>query len=409
MHLVIFEASRWDTFAPLTLNRPAFTLLCGASTLVEKHIRWLRPTRLTLWVRPELVEFCTQFVLPKLKVPTKVNEPLDDEPALIVAGRSVYLSKPDIPDQECVVTDPDNLIIKAFVKRPGLSHDDAIARNDKWMSLFDLPRSSPEGRLPGYVWDLVNWNEEALVSDSIGMTPSSDIPAGPYYVVNQDNLFLGTDVQLSPGVVLNAGQGPIMIARGVSIGANSVIEGPCYIGEFSIIAPLTHIGPGTTLGPGCRIGGGVANSIVMGFTDKPYEGYLGDSYVGRWVTLGAGTTTANIKATMSAVDVKIGSRKIETGRRTMGSIIGDHTRTAINTRFSPGCYVGYFSMLVGAGLVPAFVPSFSFWTDQGIIPIDAEKGLEIARHSMDRRDRQWTELDDSVHRYAREAAKQVEK
>ena len=147
----------------------------------------------------------------------------------------------------------------------------------------------------------------------------------------------------------------------------------------------------------------------MGFTDKPYEGYLGDSYVGRWCTLGAGTTTANIKATLGQVDVRIGSRTIQTGRRTMGAMIGDHVKTSINSRFSPGCYAGYFSILAGTGLVPAYVPSFSFWTDEGIKAIDEAKGMEIARAAMDRRDRQWTDLDDAVHRYAREAAGQVEK
>jgi hypothetical protein len=127
------------------------------------------------------------------------------------------------------------------------------------------------------------------------------------------------------------------------------------------------------------------------------------------VTLGAGSTTANIKATLGQIDVKIGKQKIPTGRRTMGSIIGDHTKTSINTRFSPGCYVGYFSILAGAGLVPNFVPSFSFWADEGVKPIDAEKGLEIAQRTMERRDRQWTDLDDAVHKYARSAAEHVEK
>src|SRR5438270_4993877 len=139
MHVVIFEATRWDTFAPLTINRPAFTLLCGASSLVEKHIRYLRPSRLSLWVRPQLAEFCRQFVLPKLKVPTTVNEPLDDEPALIVSGRALHLSKPDIPDQESAVIDSENLIVKAWVKRPGLSHEDAQQRTKKWLSILDLP------------------------------------------------------------------------------------------------------------------------------------------------------------------------------------------------------------------------------------------------------------------------------
>src|SRR5436309_7651649 len=199
MHVVIFEGGYWHTFAPLSINRPAFTLLCGASTLVEKHIRWLRPTRLSLWVRPELAEFTRQFVLPKLRIPTSVNEPLDDEPALMVSGRCLYLSRPDIPDTECVVTDANNLITKAYIKSPGMASDDAVNRTDKWVEILDLPRCSPEGRLPEYVWDLVSWNEEALVADSLGMKPSTDFPAGPFYMINQDNLFLGTDVQLSPG------------------------------------------------------------------------------------------------------------------------------------------------------------------------------------------------------------------
>jgi UDP-N-acetylglucosamine diphosphorylase/glucosamine-1-phosphate N-acetyltransferase len=307
------------------------------------------------------------------------------------------------------VLDDQERLIKSYVKRPGLTYEDAVKRTDKWLAVLDLPRSSPEGRMPQYVWDLINWNEEALVSDSLGMTPNANFPAGPFYLVNQDNIFLGTDVQLSPGVVLNASQGPIMIARGTRIGPNSVIEGPCYIGDFSIINPLTNIGPGTTLGPGCRVGGAVANSIMMGFSDKPYEGFLGDSYVGRWCTLGAGTTTANIKATLGQIDIHIGSRTIQTERRTMGSIIGDHCKASINTRFSPGCYVGYFSILAGAGLVPNYVPSLSFWTDEGIKPIDQEKGLEIAQAAMIRRDRQWTDLDDTVHRYAMEAVGQAEK
>jgi hypothetical protein len=148
---------------------------------------------------------------------------------------------------------------------------------------------------------------------------------------------------------------------------------------------------------------------MMGFVDKPHEGYLGDSYVGRWCNLGAGTTTANVKTTYGEVHVKIGSRTIETGRRSMGAIIGDHTKTSINTRFSPGCYVGYCCLLAGAGLVPQFVPSFSYWTDKGIERVEPDKGVEIASRVLDRRDRSWSDLDGQVHRYANQAAQEAEK
>src|SRR5438046_2590271 len=105
MHLVIFEGSKWDTFAPLTINRPVFTLLNGMTSLLDKQIRYIKPDRLTLWVRPQLADFCRSYVLPKLKLPAKVNEPLDDEPALISSGRSLHFSRFEAPNQPCVSLD----------------------------------------------------------------------------------------------------------------------------------------------------------------------------------------------------------------------------------------------------------------------------------------------------------------
>jgi UDP-N-acetylglucosamine diphosphorylase/glucosamine-1-phosphate N-acetyltransferase len=409
MHVVIFEGSRWDSFAPLTISRPGFMLWCGATTLLEKQIRYLNPDRLTLWVRPEFETFCREQVIPRLKVPTKVNEPLDDEPALIIPGRSLHFSRYEIPSEFCVAVEGEKMILQAYAKVPGLTPQDVMDRTDKFNAMLELPRTMSQSRTPDYVWDLISWNEEALVSDSLGMRNTGTIAAGPYDLIDEDNIFLGSEVQLAPGVVLNAARGPIMIARGSRIGANSVLEGPCYIGEYSVLAPLTFIGPGTTLGPGCNVGGAVHNSIMLGFTDKPNEGYLGDSYVGRWVNFGAGTTTANTKTTYGEINIHIGSRSIPSARRTMGSVIGDHCKTSINTRLSPGCYVGYYCFLAGAGLVPGFVPSFSFWTDEGMKQVEFEKGIEIAGRVMNRRDRRWTQTDTDIHRYAAEAAKHAER
>src|SRR5688572_12328944 len=97
MHVVIFEGVHWQTFAPLALSRPVFMLATGMSTLLDKQIRHTNPTRLTLWVRPELAELARQRIAPKLKVPTVVNEPLDDAPALLVSGRTLHFRKFDVP------------------------------------------------------------------------------------------------------------------------------------------------------------------------------------------------------------------------------------------------------------------------------------------------------------------------
>jgi len=93
MHLVVVEGSRWGSMAPLSINRPVFTLLCGTSTLLEKQIQHTQPLRVTLWVRPEMVSYCRKHVLPTLSIPASINTPLDDEPAFITSGRTLHLSQ----------------------------------------------------------------------------------------------------------------------------------------------------------------------------------------------------------------------------------------------------------------------------------------------------------------------------
>src|SRR5215213_8993771 len=109
MHVVIFEGSQWATFAPLCLNRPVFMLSTGMSTLLDKQIRYLGATRLTFWVRPEMVDFCKTRVLPHLKIPAAVNEPLDDQPALLVRARTLHFRKFEPLSGGCAVVDDDKL------------------------------------------------------------------------------------------------------------------------------------------------------------------------------------------------------------------------------------------------------------------------------------------------------------
>jgi UDP-N-acetylglucosamine diphosphorylase / glucose-1-phosphate thymidylyltransferase / UDP-N-acetylgalactosamine diphosphorylase / glucosamine-1-phosphate N-acetyltransferase / galactosamine-1-phosphate N-acetyltransferase len=405
MHVVLFEGIRWDSFAPLSLTRPVFMAFSGMSTLLEKQVRHLQPSRLTLWVRPQLVDYCRVNVVPNLRVPTKINEPLDDEPALMMSARTLFLSRYEAPEQECVVVDEGNVIRSAFVKRPGLNPDDVMQRTRRWLDLLDLAQTMPQARLAEYLWDLIDWNEEALVADSIAMLDCGQrLPAGPYHLINEENICVAQDVSIAPGCVIDASKGPINISRGVSIGANSVISGPCFIGEYSRIAPLTVVRAGASIGRVCRGGGEISNSIINNYTNKAHEGYLGDSYVGEWCNLGAGTTTSNVKNTWGEVTATIGTREFKTGRRSLGSLIGDHATTSIGTRLTTGCYVGCNCLLAGSGLVPKFVPSFSFWTQKGMERFDLDKAAEVGRRMFDRRDRAWTALHDQLLRYAAEAA-----
>jgi len=410
MHVVIFEGSYWRRFAPLALSRPVFSLVTGASTLLEKQIRYLRPERLTLWVRPEMEGHCRQRIVPSLKIPTTINTPLDEEPALLVSGRTLFLRKYEPPGQEAAVVEFGDSIRKAYVKRPGLSPRDMMERTEKWLSLLELPRDESQARCVESPWDLINWNEESLIEESTQRKgrPKAKM-AGSVHFVNEEEVWLGDEVKLSPGCVIDASNGPVLMGDHVSVGANSVVQGPCYIGAYTGLKPTTLVRPGCSIGTMCRIGGEISNSILLGWSNKSHEGFMGDSYIGKWVNLGAGTTTSNMKNTHGEIRMKMGEQEIPTGRRFLGSIMGDHVKTAIGTKLQAGTYVGFCSLLAGTRSVPKFVPSFTFWTDEKVEPYRLEKAIEVLKGVFARKDRAWTEMDDELMRYVQRVAPEVER
>ena len=415
MHVVIFEGSRWDTFAPFSLGRPVFTLACGIGTLLEKQLRATRPTRVTFWVRPPMADFCRRFVVPTLAVPAEVNLPLDDEPALLVAGRSLYLSGYERTegDDDWVVVDesPSGPVVRlAHVRSPGLNFSDVLGRTDRWQKLADLPHAPPQSRLPGYVWDLIKWNEEAIVADAIDCcSESQPHPRGAYHLVHDENVWLGRNVSLSPGCVLDASRGPIVIADDAVIGANAVLTGPVSVGHHAAISPLATIRVGTSIGPMCKVGGEVSNSVFLSHSNKAHDGFVGDTYVGQWCNLGAGTTTSNLKNTYGEVSMTVAGETVHTGRRFLGSLIGDHVKTGIGTRLMAGTYVGFGSSVAVSTPVPKVVPSFTFLTDKGSEPYQLDKAAEVMTQVFGRRERPWTADDAALNRYVAETAKSVER
>jgi UDP-N-acetylglucosamine diphosphorylase/glucosamine-1-phosphate N-acetyltransferase len=410
MHVVIFEGSRWVTFAPLSLSRPVFALATGASSLLEKQIRHLRPTRLTLWVRPQMEAFCRERILPRLKVPTKINEPLDDEPALLFSGRTVHFGEFEWLSEEAVALDEGEIVRFAHVQRQGLAPSDVIERTPKWLELLNLPHTAPRARMVDSLWDLIHWNEESLVEDFADLysQASAPRPGGPYHLVNEGDVWMGAEVKLGPGCVLDASKGPIILSRGASIGANSVLTGPCWIGAYARVRPLTQIREGTSVGTMCVVGGEISHSIMLGYSNKSHEGFLGHSYVGKWVNLGSGTTTSNLKNTYGEIRARIGIREIPTGRQFLGAVIGDHSKTAILSRLAAGSYLGFFSMLDGIGTSSRYVPSFTFQTGKGPEPYQMAKAIEVTKRVFARRDREFNDVDEQIMRYVADAAPDIE-
>ena len=414
MHVVIFEGNQWPTFAPVSLNRPVFMLSSGMSTLFEKQVRHFGPTRLTLWVRPDLVESCTKRLLPSMTIPTAINEPLGDEPAMLVSGRTLQLRHFRPPKEVgTVLTAEDRLVRQAYVKMPGLSHEDVLAKTDRLQAIQDLPaREEPQSPLVESLSDLISSNEESLIEDYTQLHGEPrPLPKAPglHTVGDQKDIWVGERAKLEPGVVLDASKGPIVLADDVVVGANSVLYGPCYLARHAKVRPLTIIKGGTTIGRLSKVGGEIENSIIMGHSNKGHDGFLGHSYLGKWVNFGAGTVTSNLKNTYGQVSIQRGSTQIPTGRQFFGSLVGDHVKTAIGTRLMTGSYLGFSSMVATSSYCPRFVPSFTFLTDAGAEPYRPDKAAKVMKAAYARRDLKWTESDDHMLASVQRVAPQVEK
>lgn len=408
MHVVIFEDARWPMFAPVSLSRPVFCLASGVSTLLDKQLRALNPSRLSLWVRPGLIDYCQRHVLPSLKVPTTLNQPLDAQPALLINARTLFAGVCDIPTEPAVELD-DHGICTAYTESHGLSPQDVFDETEQWMNLRNLPSTEPLGQTAAYLWDLITWNEASLRDDFAQLAPRNPRkPAGPFHLVNDADISLGDRVHLSPGCVLDASKGPVMIGDGVIVGANAVILGPCSIGPGGQISPLALIRGGTSLGELCKIGGEVSNAIFMSCSNKAHEGFVGDSYIGQWVNFGAGASTSNLKNTYGKINLRIGRQTMPTGRQFLGALVGDHTKFAISTRLMTGSYIGCCCMIAASSLTPTFLPSFTFLSDRGAEPYAREKAREMMIQVYKRRGREWGTGDDTMMDYAATTAGSVE-
>ena len=208
--------------------------------------------------------------------------------------------------------------------------------------------------------------------------------------------------------MLDGSKGPVILGEQVTIGANAVLQGPCCIGPRSQIMPLTTIRPGTSIGPVCRVGGEVTRSVILGHSNKAHHGFLGDSYVGSWCNFGAGSSTSNLKNNYGTIRMPSDNSSIDTGRRFLGSIVGDHCKLAINTSLMTGTYLGFGSMLATPAYPPAMVPSLTFLTAAGPKPYRLDALARTMAAVFARRHREWTPDDDALLHYIAQVAPPME-
>ncbi|MDR1997122.1 MAG: hypothetical protein LBQ83_02215 [Candidatus Margulisbacteria bacterium] len=389
MQVCIFEDTGYANLLPLTHTRPVYLLRLGIKDLLSKildyvpghisitlHCRGeLKPLLKTLYKYPvnELAPVETIFINGRIIAEESIIKNLRFN-----SGKNFLIAYNEMP----LIARLDAKLLKKF-KIPGLF-------NIKTFRALKLPETSLNIPLVNYYWELLGRNGKDINIDSgkTGLLGKHNSSTSFVHLVNARNIFIGQDVLIKPGVVLDASGGAIFIDNKAEVLANAVINGPAYIGYKTIVKAGARIYGGTSLGPVCKIGGEVENSIVHGYANKQHEGFLGHSYLGEWVNLGAGTETSDLKNNYQQIKIQITAGKIVNSQlQFAGCCIGDHTRTGIKTMLGAGAVLGCFCNVLGPGFQPKYLPSFA-WHDNARPPPEEyqlEKALQTARLVLLRR------------------------
>lgn len=225
--------------------------------------------------------------------------------------------------------------------------------------------SNEEVRSITYPWDILLHNAWALQEDLKLLTrdkKSAPVPKGTR-VSGKGKLFIekGASVHFA---TINTQDGPVYIGKNATIMEGTLIRGPVSIGEGACVKMGTRIYGATTVGPACTVGGEIKNTVLLGYSNKAHDGYLGDSIIGEWCNVGAGTSNSNLKNHAGPIKVWTLQGQKEVGQK-CGVMMGDYSQTAINTSINTGTVIGVGCNVVGQGLTPAYIPPFS-WGQEGI-------------------------------------------
>jgi len=398
MHLVVFEDYGFKNLLPLVYTRPAFKLRCGFDALLHKiETAFDQPVDATL-VRASLRDaFHARNERPVIGVDAKTDA--DDQ--LWINGRALVTAAFEVPANS-VAWHGDTLVAARVNAATAGKLAAALLENkahtrDALNGLDEANIAHDVAHIVDYPWNLVHANAAEITRQfaTVESTHAGRIDDG-VYMLNPQAVHVGSGSRLMPCTVLDAENGPIYIDDHVTVRPNVTIAGPCYIGSHCTIQSGANIREGTSLGMWSKVGGEVEETIIHGYSNKQHDGFLGHSYVGEWVNLGADTVTSDLKNTYGNVQVPINGRLVDSGKMFVGSIIGDHTKTGINVALPTGCVIGFASNIFVSNYPPKFVGSFSWLTDEGSQVNDPKRALQVAHKVVARRKRKMSEKEDAL-------------
>ncbi|MFT2007467.1 GlmU family protein [Pontibacter sp. 13R65] len=392
MNVVLFDdPGIRQSLLPLTFTRPVADIRIGILTIAEKWRTYMG----------DEVSYLTQpYLQTKFKRQTASNQ--------------LFLNGAVCPHVELV------RLIRQLNVGEGLSyrgmlvalhtHGEQVQQADDLQLLARSVTEVENCTLIKEVWDIFLQNPEQIEQDFALVTagrqsrPVHDVHTAVYC---ERNIFIEEGAKIR-AAVLNAETGPIYIGKNAQVQEGALIAGPFALCEGSVVAMGAKMRGKTTVGPFSKVGGEVSNSVVFGYSNKGHDGYMGNSVLGEWCNLGADTNTSNLKNNYAEVKLwNYPSNSFKgTGQQFCGLIMGDHSKSSINTMFNTGTVVGVSANVFGPGFPPNFVPSFSWGGAAGLETYRLDKALEVAERVMARRGIALDETEQSIFSEVFEHTKQ---
>lgn len=381
--LFLYDDAIARSFEPFALTRPVGELRAGAELIRARWQRAFGADVAGFIGAPHLAAFSEPGA------PPAVCADSDIVPGTIVASsRFVVALNAGRPDAKTKVWKCDGKVVAVRVN----SSHHASRFGEGQLSLEELaPERAKAAELPGrwieHVWDLIGTLVEQLQEDIpiLGLELDVLTPAD-CIVIGEHPLFCEAGAKIEPQVVFDVSAGPVLVRRGAEIPAFTRIIGPCFIGEHCVIVGDRIAS--SSLGEVSKVRGEISNSIVLGHSNKGHTGFLGHSYLGRWVNLGAGTTTSNMKNTYGSVQLQTAHGPTDTKQQFLGTFFGDYSKTGIGTMLTTGTIVGAGANVFGTEMPPKSVTPFAWGAHDRY---DVEKFLEVAERMMARRRIKLTE------------------
>ncbi|MDR0328685.1 MAG: hypothetical protein LBI05_10360 [Planctomycetaceae bacterium] len=387
MHIIIFEDNHVPRLFPATTARPAFAINIGTYRLIDLALRF--GTHVEVVVRPYLREIV------KLDFPGLWN-PANGErstPVLVLNARTVphaslfHVIQDAIRQEKSsgIVSTPDGIACALFANDnpfpSGLVGSAQLTGIIEDMHLKPLDLQVP---LLEYAHDIIR-HQLRIMNDNM----NDRLKTGSYREI-ADGVFAADEQLLGQYCVTDTSEGPIIFEEGVRIGPFCYFRGPVYVGKKTRIIEYAALKDAASIGSMAKIGGEVEASVVESYSNKQHHGFLGHSYLGSWINLGAGTSNSDLKNTYGTVTMEYSGAKVKTGMQFVGSFVGDYSKSAINTSIFTGKTIGACSMLYGfiTTNVASFVNyarTFGQVTETAIETVVAAQARMFARRNVEQR------------------------